>query len=240
MNSIHLSEGSEKPELVEGKPYLFSMKFCPYAHRARLALSFKQIPYEIININLKNKPKWYFDIYPKGQVPAFIGPDGKVVIESDVIVNTVNEMYPDPPLYNEEKKSRDLELIANFGKISGLFSNVIHGKEDRSLDEVVADISQHLEEFEEELKIRDTDFFGGEKPGIVDIMIWPWVERSKALPLIYKQPLKNFEKEKFPHVINWTIKMKAQDFVIDNAGPYDKFAELILASREGPANYDSF
>lgn len=34
--------------------------------------------------------------------------------------------------------------------------------------------------------------------------------------------------------------MKAQDFVIDNAGPYDKFAELILASREGPANYDSF
>lgn len=46
-------------------------------------------------------------------------------------------------------------------QISGLFSNVIHGKEDRSLDEVVADISQHLEEFEEELKIRDTDFFGG-------------------------------------------------------------------------------
>lgn len=240
MSSIHLSEGSAKPELVEGKPYIFSMKFCPYAHRARLALSFKQIPYEIININLKNKPKWYFDIHPKGQVPAFIGPDGKVVIESDVIVHTLDEMYPDPPLCNEDTKTRDLELIENFGKISTIFSNCIHEKDARSLDDIVADITQHLEEFEEELKIRGTDFFGGEKPGIVDIMIWPWVERSKALPLIYKQPLRNFEKEKFPNVINWTTKMKAQDFVIETAGPYDKFAEMILASREGTIDYDSF
>lgn len=48
-------------------------------------------------------------------------------------------------------------------QISSLFSNVIHGKEDRSLDEIVAEISQHLEEFEEELKIRGTDFFGGDE-----------------------------------------------------------------------------
>lgn len=34
--------------------------------------------------------------------------------------------------------------------------------------------------------------------------------------------------------------MKAQDFVIETAGPYDKFAEMILASREGTIDYDSF
>lgn len=33
--------------------------------------------------------------------------------------------------------------------------------------------------------------------------------------------------------------MKSQDFVIENAGAYDKFAELILASREGTVNYDT-
>ncbi|XP_033223904.1 pyrimidodiazepine synthase-like isoform X2 [Belonocnema kinseyi] len=230
--------GSEKPDLVEGKPYLFSMKFCPFAHRARLALSYKQIPHEIININLKNKPKWYLDIHPEGKVPAFIGPDGKVVVESDVIVNTLDEMYPDPPLYNEETKSRDLELVKNFGKIINIFSDCIHGRDSRPLDEVVAEISKHLEQFEEELETRGTDFFGGDTPGIVDIMIWPWVERSKALPLIYKQPL-SFEKEKFPLIIKWVMNMKAQDFVIENAGPIEKFAKLILSMKEGNVDFDS-
>lgn len=67
---------------------------------------------------IKNSYLINIQIHPKGQVPAFIGPDGKVVIESDVIVHTLDEMYPDPPLCNEDTKTRDLELIENFGKVT--------------------------------------------------------------------------------------------------------------------------
>lgn len=54
--------GSEQPPKVEGRVRLYSMKFCPFAHRVRLALSFKKIPYEIVNINLKAKPEWYLNV----------------------------------------------------------------------------------------------------------------------------------------------------------------------------------
>lgn len=35
--------------------------------------------------------------------------------------------------------------------------------------------------FENELIKRNTVFFGGQKPGMVDYMIWPWCERADIL-----------------------------------------------------------
>lgn len=42
------------------------MKFCPYAQRTRLVLNAKGIPHDVVNINLKDKPEWYFKIHPEG------------------------------------------------------------------------------------------------------------------------------------------------------------------------------
>lgn len=43
------------------------MAFCPYAERARLVLLLKNIPHDIVNIDLKNKPEWLFDINAEGE-----------------------------------------------------------------------------------------------------------------------------------------------------------------------------
>lgn len=42
------------------------MEYCPYAQRVRLVLIAKGVPHDIVNINLTNKPQWYFDIHPEG------------------------------------------------------------------------------------------------------------------------------------------------------------------------------
>ena len=34
-------------------------RFCPYAQRTILTLLAKQVPFEVVNINLKNKPEWF-------------------------------------------------------------------------------------------------------------------------------------------------------------------------------------
>lgn len=54
--------GSKKPEAVKNQGRLYSMKYCPFAHRVRLILTLKQIPHDIVNINLQNKPDWYFQV----------------------------------------------------------------------------------------------------------------------------------------------------------------------------------
>lgn len=38
------------------------MKYCPFTHRIRLILSYKKIPHDNVNINIKNKPKWYLEV----------------------------------------------------------------------------------------------------------------------------------------------------------------------------------
>ena len=38
---------------------LNAVRFCPYAQRTILTLLAKQVPFEVVNINLKNKPEWF-------------------------------------------------------------------------------------------------------------------------------------------------------------------------------------
>jgi len=41
-----------------------------------------------------------------------------------------------------------------------------------------------LELFDRELAKRGTPFFGGSKPGMLDLMIWPWCERADVIRII--------------------------------------------------------
>ncbi|KZC12100.1 PREDICTED: pyrimidodiazepine synthase-like [Dufourea novaeangliae] len=238
MSSVHLGAGSEKPAEVKGQARLYSMKFCPFAHRIRLILSYKKIPHDIVNINLKNKPEWYFEIHPEDKVPAFVDTDGTVIVDSIVIANYLDEKYPEPPLYNETTRARDLELLDHYSKIVTIFSNCIHGNDKRPLSEIIAEVSNLLGEFEEELKTRGTTFFGGIQPGIVDILMWPWVERRKALALIYKESM-NFNAANFTHIMEWVQEMKAQPFVQENECSHEKFAKLIEDMNAGNVDYDN-
>lgn len=54
---------------------------------------------------------------PEGKVPALIDVDGKVIVDSTVIVNYLEEKYPEPFLYNKDTITRDLELSCQFEKV---------------------------------------------------------------------------------------------------------------------------
>lgn len=51
-------------------PVLYSYRRCPYAMRARMALSYAEIPVEIREISLRDKPLAMLKISPKGTVPV--------------------------------------------------------------------------------------------------------------------------------------------------------------------------
>ena len=51
-------------------PILYSFRRCPYAIRARMALAYADIRYELREISLKNKPKEMLEISPKGTTPV--------------------------------------------------------------------------------------------------------------------------------------------------------------------------
>ncbi len=68
-------------------PILYTFIRCPWAMRARLALTYMTIEYETREVDLKNKPKSLLDFSPKGTVPVLILQNGGILEESlDIIL----------------------------------------------------------------------------------------------------------------------------------------------------------
>lgn len=65
---------------------LYSFRRCPYAIRARFALTYAKIPFELREVTLSKKPAEMLSISPKGTVPILQCPDGRVIDESVDIV----------------------------------------------------------------------------------------------------------------------------------------------------------
>ncbi len=63
-------------------PVLYSFRRCPYAMRARLALSVSGQAHELREIVLRNKPEAMLEASPKGTVPVLVLPGGEVIDES--------------------------------------------------------------------------------------------------------------------------------------------------------------
>ena len=64
------------------RPILYSYRRCPYAMRARMALSYANVDVEIREIALREKPAHMLAVSPKGTVPVLVLASGKVIEQS--------------------------------------------------------------------------------------------------------------------------------------------------------------
>ena len=95
-------------------PILYSFRRCPYAMRARMALTISKIDYEIREIELKNKPAAMLQASPKGTVPVLVLPNGRVIDESlDIMHWALAQNDPEKWLpQNEATAQTTNDLIA--------------------------------------------------------------------------------------------------------------------------------
>lgn len=79
---------------------LFTFRRCPYAMRARLALRLANLDVEMIEVDLKNKPKDLFTYSEKGTVPVLVLTDGEVIDESlDILRWVFKHHHPEQWLH---------------------------------------------------------------------------------------------------------------------------------------------
>jgi len=79
---LHDSAKNPSSQMPENLPILYSFRRCPYAMRARLAVSSAQILCEVREVVLRDKPAELLQASPKGTVPVLVLPDGDVIAES--------------------------------------------------------------------------------------------------------------------------------------------------------------
>jgi glutathione S-transferase len=91
---------------------IYSMAVCPFAQRTRMLLLLKRIPFEVVEIDIsKKRPDWFLKINPKGQVPV-IEHEGRVLNESSIINEYLEEVFPELPLMPRDPYRRALTRIA--------------------------------------------------------------------------------------------------------------------------------
>jgi glutathione S-transferase len=90
---------------------LYDAARCPYCARVRIALAEKGFVPEPIEIDLGNRPDWIYDLNPTGRVPV-LDDDGFVLPESLVIMEYLDERYPDHPLLPADLAERAAARLA--------------------------------------------------------------------------------------------------------------------------------
>ena len=76
---------------------LYSYEACPYAQRTQMTLLEKGIDFELVEVDLYDRPDWWADLSPYGKVPLLKDGDG-IVFESAIINQYIEESFPGPVL----------------------------------------------------------------------------------------------------------------------------------------------
>ena len=78
---------------------IYQVETCPFAHRARIVLEEKKLPFEIVYFSPRDRPAELVALGPDAKSPTIFDDDGKTSVWSSlVVIEYLDERYPDPPL----------------------------------------------------------------------------------------------------------------------------------------------
>ena len=156
---------------------LYDAARCPFAARVRIVLAEKDIPYEPVEIDLENRPAWLYEKSPVGLVPVLEEDGGFVLAESRVIMEYIEERFPEPSLMPEDPAERALVRLAieRFDDLSAPYYDLRRERSAASaerLDEQLARLDRALAE---------RPFLSGAEYGLADIAYVPWILRAESM-----------------------------------------------------------
>ena len=85
---------------------LYYAQRSPYARKIRISLAEKNLPCELIATDIVNKSPEFIQISPIGKVPVLVDEDGTTIWDSSLIMEYLDETYPEPAFYPSDRKQR--------------------------------------------------------------------------------------------------------------------------------------
>ncbi|HZQ89630.1 MAG TPA: glutathione S-transferase family protein [Gaiellaceae bacterium] len=172
---------------------LYDAARCPYCARVRIVLAEKRLELEPVEIDLDDRPAWIYEKNPKGRVPV-LEEDGWTLPESAVIMEYLEERYPEPPLLAADPADRALARLWIFraDDFTAPYYALRRG-EDGAEDA----FARALERLEAALAGRP--WLGGRDYGLADIAYVPWVLRARSRM--------GFDLEPYPALNEWLVRL---------------------------------
>jgi glutathione S-transferase len=172
---------------------LYDAARCPYCARVRIVLAEKKVEYEPVEIDLSDRPAWIYEKNATGRVPV-LEEDAWLLPESAVIMEYLEERYPEPPLLAVDPADRALARLAIFrhDDLTKPYYALRRGEEGAA-----ARLDSELGKLDLALAARP--WLGGPEFGLADIAYVPWMLRARDMLGVAVEP--------FPHVAGWLDRL---------------------------------
>ncbi|KAH8500129.1 hypothetical protein Peur_042033 [Populus x canadensis] len=202
----------------------------PFVFRVIWALKIKGIPYEFIEEDVTNKSPLLLKNNPVlKKIPVLLH-GGKPVCESMIIVEYIDEIWPQNPLLPNDPYERALARFwVKFteDKCSSVWQiSLAQGEELEKRVKETVDLLQTVEEN----GLGEKKFFGGDNVGIADIAFGAVIHWLKIMEEIVG--IKVFEAHKFPRLHEWIENFKQLPAVKENLPDWDWIVSYFKSYRE--------
>ena len=205
---------------------LFSARACPFAHRTRLVLAEKGLDFELVEIDLQNKPAWFGTVSSYGKVPALQHGQERVV-ESAIVNEYLDEVFPEPALLPKDPGKRATARIwidyANTRFVPA-WGALLRGKTEAERDAARVSLLESLEYIENRglhESSNDAPYWFGATPSLVDLSFYPWFERWAAL----EHHRGSVPLAKLPRLKRWVEALAARPSVKEIQNPTQYYVE---------------
>jgi glutathione S-transferase len=148
---------------------LYDAQRCPYCARVRIVVAEKGLEIEPIEIDLDDRPAWIYEKNSTGRVPV-VEEDGWTLPESAVIMEYLEERYPEPSLLAADPADRAVARLRIYRHDT--FTKPYYGLR-RGEPGADALFAEQLERLDAELE--EHPWLGGAEYGLADIAYVPWV-----------------------------------------------------------------
>lgn len=178
---------------------LYDADRCPYCARARIALAEKGVEHEVVSVDLTDRPAWIYEKNETGRVPV-LEEDAWLLPESSVILEFLEERYPEPPLLPADpaERAQARVLIFRHDDFTAPYYALRRGEDGAA------------ERFEEQLAKVDgvlsrQEWLTGREYGLADIAYVPWVLRARDMLGVHL--------DAFPALRSWLDRLEERPAV---------------------------
>lgn len=184
---------------------LYNAARCPYVARVRIVCAEKGIEVETVEIDLSDRPGWLYEKNPRGRVPVIEEDDGPPLAESAVIMEFLEERYPEPPLLPADPADRAAVrlLIFRDDDLTSPYYALRRG-EDGARERFDAALGRL------DALLGGQPYLSGADFGLADIALVPWILRARDMLGV--------ELDGVPALADWLARLEQRPAIAAEAG----------------------
>jgi glutathione S-transferase len=184
---------------------LYDAARCPYCARVRIVLAEKSIEPEVVEVDLSDRPAWIYEKNPTGRVPVVEEDEGRPLPESAVIMEFLEERYPEPALLPADPADRAAArlLIFRDHELTDPYYAFRRG-EDGAAEQFDAELARF------DAMLGGQPYLGGAGYGLADIAYIPWLLRARDMLGI--------DLSGYTALVDWLARLEQRPAIAAEAG----------------------